>query len=394
MKLTEIQAEVESLKTSSAFRSGDASTFGVRIVELEAELPGPCDPETYMDLVKRKLGVTIQKNDRVLVIGAGNGGLCAEALLAGASEVLACEPRYRYSDAIEKITKLLDDVHEAPVCRTYRGWPVKATVAALGRFDLILWPESLDECQNPAETVTSVLQMLKADGRAVIEVTHGAHGIPAGKTNSFLPTEAAWNGLIEDLTGKGPSGATVGRSGGRMIYGIGRDAKVGKAKATPLSSLPPFPKESLAPPAKPETVEPPQQMGLPPFPKDAHSVPTPAPDPAAIQDPILETGLPAFPRDPAPATSHRVGSNLPPVDETSEILAREPAAAPSDLGKNVFADVVDEAGFVDSAPEASADAAPEPVAVDVPAEESVPVSLPEPSKEEATPLTLPTEDAE
>jgi len=378
MKLSEIKAEVETLKTSSAFRSGDASTFAVRLVEYEAELPGPCDPEKYMNLVKRKLGVTIQKNDRVLVIGAGNGGLCAEALLAGASEVIACEPRYRYSDAIKQITTLLDTVHESPVCRDYRGWPTKATVAALGRFDLVLWAESMSECQRPLDSITSVLQMLKADGRAVIEVTHGSQGIPSGKTNSFLPSEAAWCGLIEDLTGKGPSGATPGRAAGRMIYGIGRDVKMGTPVPTPKSSLPPFPKEAPVKQPKPETPEPEQQMGLPTFPKDPIKVPTPVADVAKEQDPILETGLPTFPRDPAPTTTHRVGSNLPPVEETP---APEPEAS------------------ADTAPEPEAPAEPaEPIAVEVPEEtapeEPTPVTLPEEPKPEATPLTLPETDSE
>jgi len=336
MKLSEIQNEVEALKTSSAFRSGDSLTFAVRVVELEAELPGPCDPEKYLDLVRRKLGVSLEKGDRVLVVGAGNGGMCAEALLAGASEVLACEPRYRYFDAIEKINRLLDEVHVEPTCRTFRGWPTTGSLDSLGRFDLVLWTEGLDECQNPAQAVTAILQLLKADGRAVIEVAHGAHGIPDGKINSFFPSEGAWIGLIEDLTGRGPSGSHPGRAENRVIYALGRNAKVGEVAPTPKDALPPFPKDAPKPAPKPETPE----------------------------EPRVE-GLPTFPRDSAPATVHRVGSNLPPIEEAP--AAPPPAPEPEEVAEAV--------------------SVPEP-------EESIPVSLPEEAKSDSVPLDLPKDGDE
>ena len=319
MNTTQLMEKVESLKHSSAFRAGDATTFGVRILVHEAELPGPCKAADYMGLVKRKLGVEFKAGERVLVVGAGNGGLCAEALLAGAAEVLAVEPRYRYFDGIEAVIGLLGEVYPDAACRTFRGWPSTGAGNSLGRFDLILWSEGLEEAPNPVENLTAVLQLLKPTGRAVIEVTHGDMGIPAGKTNAFFPSEDTWTSMLEGLTGEGPMAATQGRAGRRMVYAIGRNAAIGTVKPTPTPGLPAFPKDP-----------PPQTVYRSTFRADVAPAqpapPPPPPPPAPVAKAPEKTPDPVIPVVKAPEKPAPIPVKLPeslPPERTTPISLSE-----------------------------------------------------------------------
>jgi len=306
MNLKQLTATVESLKNSSAFRMGDPTTFSVSILEDELSLPGPADPEVYGKLLKNKLSVVVAKGDRVIVMCAGNGGLAAWALEQGAAEVLAVEPRYRFDQILEPVVAALDEVHEEAVVRSFRSWPFPSNAESLGQFDLILWPEGLHECPQPALVMEAMADLLKPTGVMAIEVTHGQHAVSRDKVNAFYPSEDAWNGLVRSLTGELPSAETHGRAEKRMIYRIGRQITVGKVKADPKDPLPPFPRDpelettyrtgSNLPPLDKVTQKP-----LPTTPEAVAPAPAPAPETAPETEPVAASAPAPEVSPPAPA---------------------------------------------------------------------------------------------
>jgi len=246
----------------------------------------------------------VAKGDRVVVMCAGNGGLAAWALEQGAAEVLAVEPRYRFDQILEPVVAALDEVHEEAVVRSFRSWPFPSNAESLGQFDLILWPEGLHECPQPALVMEAMADLLKPTGVMAIEVTHGQHAVSRDKVNAFYPSEDAWNGLVRSLTGELPSAETHGRAEKRTIYRIGRQLTVGKVKADPKDPLPPFPRDpelettyrtgSNLPPLDKVTKKP-----LPTAPEAPAPVPAPAAESAPAPAPAGETATASLPPEPA-----------------------------------------------------------------------------------------------
>ena len=261
---------VATLASSSAFRHGDASTFAVTFLRHTAELPGPADPQRYLQVIKNKLGPLVSEDDSVAVVCPGNGGLVAEVLLAGAEQVIAIEPRPRFHGAIDQVCALLRSTHERVDVRTNMGWP--SPKSSIGPFDLIFWPEGLDECRDPAAAMKSLLGCLRSDGLLCVEVTHGENTKGEPPLNSFRPTEETWAGLLEQL-GTEVAMQTPGRAQRRVVYRI-------DGGAAPKPKVKPKPK--VVPPA--------------PVPKAAPKPPPPpakAPAPKAVEKPVSEPKPPA-----------------------------------------------------------------------------------------------------
>jgi hypothetical protein len=313
MNVTQLQEAVTSLKDSSAFRFGDATTFDVCFLRHEVELPGKCNAADYLKGLKQRLRVLVPEGGRVAVVCPGNGGLIPELLMAGAAEVLAIEPRPRYHDALERVVPLLGAVHEGSSVTTFRAWPKPGLGKMLRAFDLIIWSEGLEECLHPAASLGTVASLLAPGGTFVIEVVHGEQGAPLPILNSWRPTKEAWDAFFSDTFGDGDYSLTHGRAAGRYIYRVRLGGEL-QAKGPELAKpvpLPPHPrsKETDELAAKAEQPEPVPDT-LPAFPREpepALAKPAPPPPP-----PPEKAHLPPFPRDPELKTVHRVGSTQEP----------------------------------------------------------------------------------
>jgi SAM-dependent methyltransferase len=239
----ELKAAVERLKDSSHFASGDPTTFSVTFLRHELELPGPSDPERYLDLCKRKFQLEIADGAEVAVVCPGNGGLCAEAFLAGAKRVLAIEPRPRFADAIDKVMAHLQAVEPERDSRTFRAWPQPTHGNVIDKFDLIFWPEGLEETTTPLAILESVLKLLKPQGALVVEVMHGQQDVPSTPTiNSWRPTRAAFVQVGCELTGEKMLPEVPGRTG-RTIYLLLPGGEIPKATPKKPDPLPAFPRD-------------------------------------------------------------------------------------------------------------------------------------------------------
>lgn len=226
MNVEQLKKAADSLAVSSAFRYGDPSTFSVTLLKHEIELPGPSDPEQYLGLLKRKLQIEVEEGSAVAVVGAGNGGLLSELMSAGASKALGIEPRRRFRDGLDQVCALLRQVHEGDVVLTHMGWPKAG--GDLGPFDLVLWPEGLDECTTPEAMLETMLGLLAPGGCLVVEVTHGDNTLTSGTVNSFRPTESAWSEMLERMGLQASS--TPGRLARRVLYKLCPDTAEAEAK--------------------------------------------------------------------------------------------------------------------------------------------------------------------
>lgn len=280
MNLAQLQQEATRLKTASIFRYGDPTTFAVRLLPDEVELPGPSKPQDYLTTLSNKLKVQLPEGGTVAVVGAGNCGLVAEALTAGAKKVVAIEPRMRFKAAADHICGLLKSIHPEADVSTFLGWPGKS--ASFGPLDVILWSEGLDEADKPLDYMRALLQLLKPTGLMVVEVNHGSITTFAGRINSFRPTAACFGQLLDQLAAKN-EGSTPGRGNNTALYKVGRGLKVSEVEAKkPETQLPTFPKD--APPKKVAPMPPnPVNFGIDepqptePLPKAKPKVPPPPP---------------------------------------------------------------------------------------------------------------------
>jgi len=290
MNLVELQAEAVRLKDASIFRYGDPSTFAVRLLPDEVELPGPSKPHIYLKGIAAKLGVKIAADSAVAVVGAGNCGLVAEALTAGATTVIAIEPRARFKQAVDHICGMLRSCHPDADISTFLGWPgAAATIAPL---DMILWPEGLEESADPLNHMRNLLKLLKPTGLLLVEVNHGTVGAFAGTINCFRPTDDCWDKLVKHLGAKNEANGP-GRLSGAAIYKVGRGLSVKDDAAVPApSEMPAFPrpapiKKTSPMPPNPENFGGPQPEATEPLPKKmppktATSAPEAPPAPPAV----------------------------------------------------------------------------------------------------------------
>ncbi len=287
MNLKQLKTAADKLRGSSDFRYGDPTTFSITLLEHEVELPGAADPAKYLDLLRRKLKTVVRKGDSVAIVCPGNGGLVAEAARAGAAKVIAIEPRVRYGAAIDRVCALLDSVYEETEIKTHRGWPGART--DIGPFDLVLWPEGLEECRDPEGVLESLAGMIRAEpkGMLCVEVTHGENTRVEPPLNSFRPTTAVWWSVLDGLGGEVLE--TPGRAAGRTIYRVADDAKARLASET----APEKPKKALAPPSKVEK----------PKPKEKDSAPKPKPKPTKAEKPKPKEKPTAKPPTQSPAGS-------------------------------------------------------------------------------------------
>jgi hypothetical protein len=274
MKLAKLKKHVDALRGASKFRHGDPHTFAIPFLPLEVELPGASDPDAYLTKLRNKFGLDLT-DKRCLVVGAGNGGLCAALMNLGAKEVVAAEDRDRFHGALDEVISLLGSLHEFNPL-TYRSWPSTGCEGSLGQFDLIFFPESLEECRVPCETLETICRLLTSDGALFVEVQHGGQAVLKDPVNSFRPSEEAFEAMLKEITGHEPLGKIRGRAQNRFIYKTARTHQIGRAKAKPPAPLPTMPKEK-----KPSAPPPPP---APPAPKAA---PKPKPAPKPEDEPVV-----------------------------------------------------------------------------------------------------------
>jgi len=204
---TPLADSVSTFSKSSAFTPGDAYSFRVRIAD-RIELPGKFDPSLYLQFNPRIVG-------RVAVVCPANGGLCAELLRRGASEVVAFEPRNQYFKAIAAVAQFV----ERGTGRTFIVHTRMPTVAD-GEFETIFWPEGLEDLRDPKTPFEQTLACLAPGGNLYIEVHHGTHGPLPKNTNCWRPTTTAFEQSIASL-GSWPIRAKFsGRNALRQIYTI------------------------------------------------------------------------------------------------------------------------------------------------------------------------------
>ena len=257
MKPEDLIEETDQLRHSSCFSYGDAMTFRVPLLTKVAELPGPCDPFAYLAPFQGEGNFQGIAGQRVAILGAGNGGLAAAALDIGAREIVAIEPRHRFYKALDRVVGLLNRTRphpnstpDNPLFRSmcFFGWPAQNNLVALGKFDLIVWPEGLEECQEPAATLAAALQLLNQNGRLVVEVATGqSEQTPLGQVNSWRPTREAFGKLLNMIDPAAAVSVAPGRSLLRFIYAV---APVAPKSLDPSlesqTALPPFPRHQPA----------------------------------------------------------------------------------------------------------------------------------------------------
>jgi len=176
-----IQEEIKALTSSSVYRFGDRLCFQVPLGP-NLSLPGRQDPSLYIT------GVT---GGRALVVCPGNGGMVAQLLLQGVEEVVALEPRVRFHDGLKAVLAMFDKVTPGKKHSTLQAFPKKGEANTLGQFDHIVWFEGMDDVADPAAVLT-VVGTLKAGGKMLAEIQHGASTQLVGKVGLWLPAADVW----------------------------------------------------------------------------------------------------------------------------------------------------------------------------------------------------------
>jgi hypothetical protein len=204
----ELDLRIRTFKASSSFTPGDAFSFKINFND-EAYLPGKFDPAAYL----QQLGVDlIDKN--VLVVCPGNGGLCVEAIKSGASTVVALEPRNVYHRALPTISGFASDIIGTTFSqKSDAGELVEA-------FDIVLWPEGLEDVPHPKTLLQKVLGAMKKGGRLFMEVGHGSQGQLVESINSWRPTAEAFKESLSALGDLEFVSELQGRNQTRTIYTI------------------------------------------------------------------------------------------------------------------------------------------------------------------------------
>lgn len=282
-------AKIDKIRYSSAWASGDRTTFKMPVLP-GIDLPGADDPVAYAARALQCAKYTPPEKARIAIFGAGLGGLGAHFLNMGASQVVLIEPRFRYHTALDLIVPVLDEIHapeHTDTVKAFKAWPQVGHIQSLGQFNLVIAPEGFEESADPVETLAALLAMTMVGGRLVIEVTHGeAKTAPAGKVNSWRPTQEAFEALLTQMNAEAKWTVGTGRGDNRRIYGI-EVAPAGPVK--PVVKDKPFSEPMPKPIAKkvePSKVEEPTAQ--------AHKKPEPVwPSDHGKSKPLVHVGPPA-----------------------------------------------------------------------------------------------------
>jgi hypothetical protein len=257
----QIVATADKIRHSSAYAAGDPTTFKVRIVPGQVELPAPSDPVAYMADVQAKLKFSLPPGARICVVGAGYCGLAAHFLNEGAKQVIVVEPRFRFHAGLDMLVPLLDAIHapeNAETIKAFKAWPQQGHVESLGQFDLVICPEGFDECPEPVETLTALLKMVNDRGGLVMEVLTGeSTQVPATKVNSWRPTAETFSTLLLKINQGTEFRDANSRAVNRRLFAVrpGRPEKPA-LKATTYSEPMPRPIQKAVPPAPPQAPKP------------------------------------------------------------------------------------------------------------------------------------------
>lgn len=207
MNATEtIQSRIKAFKVSSSFTGGDPQSFSVKLSD-EVRLPGKFDPDDYVG----RLG-TAFADKNVLVVCPGNGGLCVAALRAGASTVVAVEPRSIYNRALAAVSDFTSEVIGASFSSR------RPDDKLFEKFDVIFWTEGLDEVQHPKALFEAAIAALAPGGRFFLELAHGRHGVLPESINSWRPSKAAFKETLDGYPSLDLVNQLSGRDQIRVIY--------------------------------------------------------------------------------------------------------------------------------------------------------------------------------
>ena len=171
------------------------------------------------------------------------GGLCVEALHAGAATVTAFEPRNLYHKSIAKVSEFC----EAALGKTF-GHSTVRPMLQIGAYDLIIWSEGLDEIRDPAEFFRSVVGGLRPGGTLLIEVSHGTNAPLPKSTNAWRPSIDSFESTIKSLNDLEIVAKRPGRNQLRIIYTI-RNISQPATSVQPVSAAiqAPVPSQTVAP---------------------------------------------------------------------------------------------------------------------------------------------------
>lgn len=266
-----IKREAERLAASSVYRYGDAGSFSVPVCS-GVDLPGSESPLLYLDMVGCQ---TV--SGRVLVLAPGNGGLAAACLARGAGEVVVVEYRARFQGPVDVVLALVakgrhqvdqKDTHY----RSLDSFPGGEDWSeSLGKFDLVLWAEGVDEVTEPKRVLKGVASCLAPGGKVVMEVYHGNNEW-VEQINSWRPTGDAMLRAAQESFGGVWTGKLPARRANGRIYTLTSKQKKAEKKAVPpkpaakkVAPKSPAPKK-MTPPKKeeaPKTVPPLKKIEAP-----------------------------------------------------------------------------------------------------------------------------------
>jgi hypothetical protein len=205
---TPIEDRLKAFKASSSFTPGDPQSFSIPLSN-ELDLPGKFDPVSYMEQLQADV---LGKN--VLVVCPGNGGLCVAALRAGASTVVAIEPRSIYDRALIGVSDFASEVIGATFSR--RG--IKEEIVE--KFDIVFWTEGLDEVAHPKGLFEEAINSLAPKGLFYLEVSHGHHAELPDSTNAWRPKAEAFTATMSRYSTVEIVTVLEGRDQTRKIYTI------------------------------------------------------------------------------------------------------------------------------------------------------------------------------
>ena len=203
---------------SSGYRHGDRTSFAVRLNE-ETTLIGSCSAEKYLD----DLGLKTLPA-RVMVVCPGNGGLIAECYRRGAKYVVAVEPRARFRAPLQRVLELLseawrlDDVQDLSH-RVETAWPLLDRERGYKDFDLILWPEGVEEITTPKAIFQGLADCMNPGAKLFVEITLGRHNW-VDRINSWRPRGEAVKAMAQEIFDGGPDSTAPGRNALSRVYGL------------------------------------------------------------------------------------------------------------------------------------------------------------------------------
>lgn len=206
MTTAPIRDRVQAFKTSSSFSGGDPFSFSISL-DKDLKLPGRHDPVDYLKRLDADL-----KDKTVCVVCPGNGGLCVEALRAGAASVSAFELRSVYYKSLKAVSAFTKETlgREIDVLGALKP----------NYFDVVIWSEGVDDIRDPSLVIESAIKSIAPGGVLYLEVAHGTAGAVPERTNSWKPSK---DGLLATL-GAYPSlkvsSETDGRNQVRKIYTV------------------------------------------------------------------------------------------------------------------------------------------------------------------------------